>query len=156
MIKINRGITLIEIIIVISIIIMISVLVLPNLTRFKKDQSLRNTTEEIVSLLSKARNNTMASLNLNNYGVHFESSQVVLFAGSTYNSADPLNEIIMFDPLVKIPATGGINVGGGSNVVFERMTGNTSNNGTIILQLSADSTRQKIITISKVGLISTN
>jgi prepilin-type N-terminal cleavage/methylation domain-containing protein len=152
----RRGITLIEIIIVISIIGIISAITVPNLSNFHRQQELKNTTEDIFSLLNEARNNTISSKNSTTYGVHFLSDKAILFTGTTYNDSTE-NKQIDFDSAVRIPDVGGINLnGGGDDVVFARITGDTENYGTIIIQLVSDITVQKTININKIGIIGVN
>jgi hypothetical protein len=56
-----------------------------------------------------------------------------------------------------VPITGGINLaGGGSDIVFSRITGDTANNGTIVIQLTSDSSKQKTISINSLGIIGVN
>lgn len=151
----NRGISIIEIIIVIAIIGIISSIVMLNLSSFRNEQALRNTTMDIVSFLNKARQKTLSSLNSTNYSVHFETNKAVLFTGSVYSSLDTTNESLIFSPSVAIPTSGGINIGGGSDVTFERLTGDTIG-GTVVVKLISDPTKQKIITINKTGVTSSN
>lgn len=151
----NKGFTLIEILIVIAILGIISSIVILNLSQFRNEQLLKNTTLDVVSLLSKARQNTLSSVNSTNYGVHFDGNQAVLFTGSIYSSNNATNEPIVFDSKVIIPTPSGLNIGGGSDVIFERLTGETIG-GTIKIQLTSDSTKQKIITVGKIGNASSN
>jgi prepilin-type N-terminal cleavage/methylation domain-containing protein len=151
----NRGITIIETLIVIAIIGIISSIVFVNLSDFRNEQSLKNTTIDVVSLLNKARQKTLSSVNSTNYSVHFEMGSATLFTGATYNSLDPTNEVIYFNSSVNIPVQGGLNIGGGNDVTFERLTGDTIG-GTIIIRLVSDETQQKTITINKTGVISSN
>ena len=152
----NKGITLIEIIIVIVIISILSSIVLINLSKFRNEQALRNTVIDITSLLNKARQNTLSSINSTNYSIRFKQGRVILFTGSVYSSTDPNNEIIIFNPAVNISTTDGINIpGGGVDITFERLTGDTIG-GTIVVQLVSDSTKKRTINISKTGVISAN
>ncbi|HAE36977.1 MAG: General secretion pathway protein H [Candidatus Nomurabacteria bacterium GW2011_GWF2_35_66] len=151
----NKGITIIEILIVIAIIGIISAIIFVNLSDFRNEQSLKNTSIDIVSVLNKARQKTLSSVNSMNYSVHFETGSATLFTGTIYNSLDSSNEVISFDPSVNIPVSGGLNIGGGSDVTFERLTGDTIG-GTIIISLVSDSTQQKTVTINKTGVISSN
>lgn len=159
-IKNNKGITLIEIIIIIAIISIISSIVLFNLSLFRNEQALKNTTIDIVSILNTARENTLSSLNSTNYSVHFETDRVVLFTGSIYSASLSTNEVTIFSPSVIIPLTLGINIsGGGNNITFERLTGEVINgtiDSSIVIQLASDATQQKTITINKTGVISSN
>jgi len=155
-IKKNKGISIIEILIVISIIVIISAIAIPNLSKFHNQQALQNTTEDVISLLNEARNSTISSKNSNTYGIHFQSDKVILFAGASFTS-DPSNKQVDLDSSVTIPVAGGINLnGGGSDIVFARITGDTTEYGTIIIRLVKDATQQKIITISKIGVIGSN
>jgi len=150
----KRGFTLIEVLISISIIIIIASIATPNLIEFKRQQTLKNTTEDVLSLLNKARNNTIASKESKNYGIRFFSDKVILFRGLTYTESTD-NEVVNFDSFVTIPSVGGINLlGGGDEVVFSRLTGDVANYGTIRIELVNDSERKKIITISKIGIMS--
>ena len=152
----NKGISVIEILIVVSIISVISAIIIPSFSEFKNQQELKNTTEDILSLLNEARSDTVSSINSTTYGVHFEVNKVTLFTGSSF-SILPSNKEIDFDNTVTIPIIGGINLsGGGNDVVFNRIIGDTINDGTIILQLTNDVTSQKTITINKLGVISKN
>lgn len=152
----NKGISIIEIIIVISIIAIISAITIPNLSQFRNQQAIKNTAEDIISLLNEARNSTISSKNSNTYGIHFQSDRAILFTGSFFNE-DPSNKQIDFDSAITIPETGGINLnGGGDDIVFVRITGDTLNYGTIVIQLSSDITQQKVINISKIGVIGSN
>jgi prepilin-type N-terminal cleavage/methylation domain-containing protein len=155
-IKINKGISLIEILVVISILAIIVAIVVPNFSKFHNQQALLNTTEDVISLLNEARNNTISSKDSNTYGIHFETSKATLFAGTTYviNSS---NKQIIFDKAVSIPLSGGIILnGGGSDVVFDRLTGETTKYGTVIVRLISDASSQKTINISKLGVIGSN
>ena len=150
----NRGISVIEILIVIAVIGILVAIVVPNLTRFRNEQSLKNISADIVSLLNEARNNTISSVNSSQYGVYFESGRAVLFVGSTFTEPNSTNKELSFSSAVTIQSSGGISLnGGGSTVVFSRISGDTSNYGTITIQLVSDSSRQKIITIGKTGLV---
>ena len=74
--KTNNGITIIEILIAIAVISIISSIVVLNLSKFRNEQALKNTTIDIVSLLNKAKQNTLSSINSNSYGVHFETDKI--------------------------------------------------------------------------------
>lgn len=140
---------------VIAIVGIISSIVLLNLSQFRNEQLLKNTTLDVVSLLNKARQNTLSSFNSTNYGVHFDGDKAVLFTGSVYSSNSVTNEPIVFNNRVIIPIPSGLNIGGGGDVVFERLTGETIG-GTIKIQLTSNSTKHKIITIGKIGNASSN
>ena len=75
----------------------------------------------------------------------------------TFNNNDATNNVITLDSNITIPASGGINLNGaGSDVIFTRLTGDTTAYGTIIVRLASDATSQKTITINQTGSISSN
>jgi type IV fimbrial biogenesis protein FimT len=151
----NKGINLIELLAVISIITIIALVVTPNLSSFKKQQSLKNTTEDIVSLLNEARNSTISSKDSKAYGVHFQNDKAVFFVSPSYIDSVNNKEII-FDSSVEISTEDGINLNSGSDVIFSKITGDVQNNGTITIQVKNDSSKQKVINISPVGVIGVN
>ena len=148
----NKGITIFEVLIGIVIMISITSVVFYSLLNFRDEQALRNTEVEIVSMLNKARQNTLSSKNSTNYSVHFDSDKITLFSGSVYSDVNPSNESVMFNPPVTLAEVNGLNIGGGSDVIFDRLTGETLG-GTITIELSSDNTKQKTITIMKTGII---
>ena len=152
----NKGFTAIELIIAIFIIALLSAIIIPNLAKFHNGRVLQNTNEDIISLLNEARNDTISSKDSNIYGIHFQTDRAILFTGASYNVSSS-NKEIDFDSAVAIPASGGINLNGEiSDVVFDRITGETAGYGTIIIRLTSDATQQKTISISKIGIISSN
>ncbi len=154
----NKGINLIEILIFISIIGIITAIVVPNLSQFHKQQVLKNTAEDVISLLNEARNSTISSKNSTKYGVHFETDKAILFAGDTYIPSSS-NKQIDFDSSVLIPEEGGINLNNsGADITFTRITGDTGENeyGNIVIELKSDATKQKTITVNQIGIISSN
>lgn len=153
----QKGSTLVEVLVIIVIIGILVAIVTPSLSRFRGAQALRNTTDDIVSLLNKARTDTLSSYNSSQYSVHIESTRAVYFVGTTFTDGLSTNQQVTFDSSVTIPASGGINLnGGGSNISFTRLTGDTTAYGTIVIQLASDATTSKTVTISQTGLVSTN
>lgn len=154
--KYTRGFTILEILIVIAILgIMIGIIV-PSFSNFRNRQAVSNTTEDLVSFLNKARNNTLLSKNSNYYSIHLDTNHAVLFTGGVYDENDNTNEILDFDTLVSVPAGTVLINGGGSDISFDRLTGDTSDYGTIKVVLTEDVAINKTITINKLGIISAN
>ncbi len=154
---IKKGFTLIELLIVISILVVLSAVIFPSLSKFRNNRILNNTTADIVSLINTARNDTVASLNSKNYGIHITSTNITYFIGPSYTNGAVGNIVVTFDSAVNIPSSGGYSLnGGGSDILFTRLTGDTINYGTITIQLVSDVTNQKTITIFKTGSVSSN
>jgi len=143
--------TLIELLVVIAIIGIIgaTVVVLP--PRLQQSASIDASTENVVSALLEARTKTLASKDDYAYGVHVETAKIVVFKGASYSSSSPDNEITLLPADVSITAIA--LAGGGSDVLFNRLTGDTNQNGTITLRLVADTAHGRVISVTKTGLV---
>ena len=144
----QKGFTLIELLVVLAILLILFVIVLARFTLFGKQVNLDGTAQQIISALQLARSQTTASENESVYGVHFETGKYVLFKGSTYDATSTdnkeydLNSVGIYE----------INlVGGGNEVIFDRITGATSYSGNVKVRLTNDTSRTKTITINVSG-----
>lgn len=148
----NKGFSLIELLVIIVILFLLTIIVVPRLIDFQREQALKNTTENIISLLNQAKTDSLSSLNSSNYGVHFTTNSAIYFIGDIFNSSDLNNYQIDFDSGVAISE---LNLnGGGNDVIFPKLTGDPIGYGTITLYLTSVPDRQKIISISQTGSIS--
>ncbi|HEY4497968.1 MAG TPA: type II secretion system protein [Candidatus Paceibacterota bacterium] len=144
-----RGITLLEIIIVFGVLAIVATVLVGALVEFRSTSAVVGAKSEIIGMLRDARARTLASRNNTNYGLHFEETQAVLFEGNTYSALAPSNEIYRLYT-ARIAA---IVLGGVSDVVFERLSGAASVNGTIVLSATRDSSKTETITIFPTGLV---
>ena len=145
----KKGFTLIELMLAISIVTMISVLVLESLTKFRDRQLVEIGSENIMSLLAKARTDTLASLDDSEYGVHFEFDRMVLFKGGVFTEPSSDNTEVLFDlrvGLVDISLTGG-----GADVIFDRLTGGTSQYGVLTFGAFINASTTQKVTIFGTG-----
>jgi len=150
----NGGITVVELLISISILALILAVVLPQFSRMRSNQVLKNATIDIMSALHKAQSQTLASLNSSEYGVRFESDQVVIFSGTTFSAIAPDNEYInITGPATISNVTLNGSSGTAGDLYFTRLSGTPSKTGTISVYTPNLS---KIITISDSGAISLN
>lgn len=155
----NKGITLLEIIIVISIISILVALIIPNMSNFKNAQTLKNTTVDVISLLNKAKLDSNSFLDSSVYSVYFTTDRVVYFKGTIYSPSNPTNQVILLNSSVTIPASDGIkltNSISANTVTFPQLTEDVSGYGSIIIRMTSDVTRQKTISINKLGSIGSN
>lgn len=151
----NKGFTLMEVLIVIGVIALLGAIIFPSLSRFRNEQSLQNTSVNIVNYLNLARSNSLSSLDGINYGIHFDSDDMVYFVGDTYDGNALTNQIIPFSTGVILDMTNGLNLNNGSsNVIFPRLRGEVSGYGTITIELSSDPSNKKSIKVDKLGSIS--
>ena len=141
-----------EIMIAIAILGTLAIITISAFSPFRKGTDLDTATEKTLGLLLEARARTLSSENATQYGIHFESSRIVLFTGSTYISSDPLNEETLLPSTVTVS---GISLaGGGDDIVFSRLTGEITAYGTITLSLTSDATQTRQISILSTGLSS--
>ncbi len=147
----NKGITLMEILVIIAILLLLLAIVISNFSQNKNNQILKNSVGDVVSALNKASSQTLSSLNSDKYGVHFASDRVIIFSGDTFNSGASSNEII----LISSPATiSNISLtGGATDVYFNKLTNKPSVTGTVTISVSSLSST---ITIGAAGTINSN
>jgi prepilin-type N-terminal cleavage/methylation domain-containing protein len=147
----NRGFTLMEILGVIAVMTILMTIVLTSFSTLNKNQALDKTARYVASIIEEARGNTLFSKNDSQYGVKFSASSVTLFKGATYSSSSPDNVVYELNPLVTIS---NISLsGGGSEMVFDRLTGNTTQTGTITLNLNSGTTTKAYVSFSKTGIV---
>lgn len=147
----ENAFTLIEIVIVIAIMFLLVVGLTAAFTSFTKGNALSGAALNALSLLEKARSQTLASIGDTQYGVHFDASSMTLFAGS-YNQNAAGNVVFPYDSRVTMS---NISLSGaGSEVTFKRLSGTTDQSGTITFSLPKSPTvPAKVITVSNSGLV---
>lgn len=147
----GRGFSIAEIIVVVAVVCILAVIVVVPLSSFRENQQLANTVEETVSAINLARSKTLSSENFSQYGVHFETAKTVIFKGTVYSESDPANIIFDIPSLVEISSIS--LYGGDPNLVFERITGKTSDYGTVVLRIKNNPSRTKTIEIKSTGAV---
>lgn len=150
----QKGITAVEILIVAAVIGILALVTLPQFSKIKENQVLKNTIGDITSTLHNAQSQSLASVNSSEYGVHFQADQIIIFSGKTFSPEAGSNKIInVISPAsISNVTLNGVSASSG-DLYFERLSGVPSKTGTItIFSPSA----LKIITISATGAISIN
>ena len=150
----KKGITILELLIVLAILGLFIALTLFQFSKFREQQVLKSSVNDTLSSISKARSQTLSSLNSFVYGIHFESDKVIIFKGTVFNNNDPLNEIInIISPATISNVTlGGIS-GTSGEMYFNRLYGVPSKTGMVTISIPSSS---KVITISATGSASIN
>ncbi|KPJ57514.1 hypothetical protein AMJ49_00030 [Parcubacteria bacterium DG_74_2] len=154
----NRSFTLIELLVIIGIFIVLIAITIPNFRFFEKELDLNNSAEEIINTLRLAQNKTLASELFSQWGVYFETStqphQYTLFQGESFATrATSSDEIHQLPGLIEIYE---IDLWGGNEVVFEKVTGfasSTSQFGKISTRVKTDPSKNRIIYIENSGLV---
>lgn len=148
-IKMNRGVTLIELVVVFGAIAILATITFSALAPLRDATTLNSVAEQGISLLNEARSKTLSSLAGSQYGVHFETTKMVLFRGTAYNSFDPENSVVTIPVAVTISSVA-LN-GGGVDVLFKRLTGSTDTHGSITFRLTNNPAKTRIINITAAG-----
>lgn len=145
------GLTIIEIIIVISVGIMLTALSFQVFNVFIKRQALDKDAQQIASQIKEARSATLASRDDSAYGIHITATRTVMFKGVTFAESDPNNRDFVLNGRVQITT---INLNGsGVDILFDRLTGATSQYGSITLSLVSSTTITKTISIGGTGIV---
>ncbi len=140
-----------EIVGVVAIMTILMTIVLTSFSTLNKNQALDKSAKYIASIIEEARGNTLFSKNDSQYGIKFESSKVTMFKGASYSPSSPDNVVYDLNSLVTIS---NISLsGGGSEMVFDRLTGNTTQTGTITVSLNSSSTTKAYVMFSKTGIV---
>jgi len=147
----SRAVTIVEVLTVVTVAVGVFLIVFYSFSSFNKTASVNAAVQITLSVIEEARTKTLASEGGSVYGVHFNSSEVALFKGGTYNISDPENETKKFSSAVTISGT--TLQGGGSDIVFDRLTGKTSQYGTITFS-STDGVTTRTIIIEATGIAS--
>jgi len=154
--KNKAGFTIFELIVVIAIIMLIGAIAVPNFVSFKKSSDLNNNVQEFENVLETAQNKAISSDSGSQYGVYINTTsspnQYTLFKGESFDLRDPSADQNYF--LQDSMEFYGINLGGGSEIIFERLTGATAQTGNITIRFKLDTVANKTIYITSSGTVS--
>lgn len=145
----DSGFTIIELLISFAIISVIAAITIVSYGALKSRADLNGNAQNIISILNVARSKTTASEGPSQWGAHFETSLFALFKGATYNVSDSYTKIYNLPSSLEL-----VNIslyGGGANVVFDRITGQTQNDGSITLRKISEPSSLVNITIEQSG-----
>jgi len=145
-----KGFTLVEILIVLAIAVILFTIILTGFANLRESSDLTLAVDEAISFLQEARAKTLSSEGASVYGVHFETSQFVLFAGDTYDLSASSNKIRALPSTIEISI---IDLEGvGDDALFKRLTGETDNDGTIKFRQTSNPSTLKTIEVLPTGL----
>ena len=153
--KFERGLAFPEILIVIAILGALAALIFSIGGAFGGKTALANNAQEIINDLRLAKEMTIASDREASWGIYFSMDapdQYTLFKGVSYAARD-----VSFDQVHNL--SGKIEIssisltGGGQEVVFDRITGQTLQGGTVSLRLKSDLAQVATIRVESSGKI---
>ncbi len=150
----RAGFTIVELLMGMVILVLVSGIVWVSFRGYNRRQVLEGAAQTVVAMLNDARARTVNGRGAEQHGVHIEDTSVVLFVGASYSPSSATNETVLLDTQT-IVADISLS-GGGSEVIFEKLTGETAHNGTLTIELVSDPTQQRTVTIQNTGLISYN
>jgi len=147
----QTGFTLIEILISIAIIGILSVVIFASINMFRNRQIIKNATIEVTQAIEEAKVKTITSYNDEIYGVHFGESDISIFTGETYDAEDPDTIVLFADDSISFNLSLSDD---GENIVFKRLTGETDDTGSILIELVSNSDYNQTINIDETGGVS--
>lgn len=150
----TNAFTLIELMVVIAISVLLVLVTISFFSSFRNSQVLQGETSQALSMLNKAQAYTLNSKGDSAYGVRVNGDQLILFQGLVFSSSSPSNEAYVLNTAVAIAST--TLSGGGTDIVFDRLTGDTSNNGSFAVYLKSDVAQKNFISVSKTGATAQN
>ena len=150
----NKGFTLIEILVALALLAIVSAITMASFSNLNKTNALDSSVANIVSILDEARSKTLASQNSEQYGVHLEQNQVISFIGNSYNSGDSDNVVFTINKLVEISDIS--LTSGGNDIIFDRLTGQVDQNGSLVVRLKSDNAVSTTVTVFGTGIIEVN
>jgi prepilin-type N-terminal cleavage/methylation domain-containing protein len=149
----QKGFSLLELVIVISIGIILTSISITTFYSVSDQQALEKDVDYTISLIEKARLQTVNAKSNSQFGVRLASSSVTLFQGATYVAGSSTNNVFNLSPKVEISE---INLSGNrQNMVFELITGKSNATGTIKFRLKANQSASTTVVLYKTGLVET-
>ncbi|MEX2013760.1 MAG: prepilin-type N-terminal cleavage/methylation domain-containing protein [Parcubacteria group bacterium] len=149
-----KGFTIIEILVALAILGLVIVVTTSSFSRLNSSQALEKSASLITSTLSQARSISLSSKDNSQYGVHFSLTELVIFKGDDYVPLASDNIRVALNPAVEIREVA--LSGGGSNVIFWRLSGKAASSGTVTVSLVSDPSLTKTISIYETGLSEIN
>lgn len=147
---VHRGFTLIELLVTFSVLIIIVAITLQSFASYARTQQFKRFVDEVGYSLTAAREQTLASKDDTVYGVYIGTSTVELFSGTTPVPGAASNEVLSFEDTL-YSATSSLSTGEWF-IRFERLTGEASATGTIILS-SPTLGQTATVTVHQSGLV---
>ena len=142
--KLNKGFTLLELLLSIAIIGLLAGLSLPVYRTLMQKNDLDIATTTIALSLRRAQVLSQAVDGDTTWGVNTQNNNIVIFKGTSYATRDAT-----FDETFDVPTNVGLS--GSTEIVFAKFTGLPQTTGTINLSTANDS---RSVTINDKGTVS--
>ena len=140
----QRGFTLIEVIISVAIIVLVGATLLFAFAQLERSTALNRSSDGALVFFRLARERTIAAEDNAQWGVNVAADQMRLFTGASF-SGDAEDTFTLPNSVTAAASL----VGGGPDVVFDRIDGATATSGTVTL--TGPGGGQRILTIFASG-----
>lgn len=147
----KNGFTLYETLLVIALFSVFLVFGIVSFSSLRVGVTVDEGLFRLMSDLDHVRGKTLFSQYEQQYGIHFETDKYVLFQGSVYNPSLTTNKTVVIDEKLELYAI--TLTGGGSDVVFQRVTGATTTSGTVSIRDKKFPNSNATVVISPSGAV---
>lgn len=132
----EKAFSLVEMLVVISIVSLVAIIPLVALQPSRDEFSLESGHSIVLQTLEKARNDAMAGVANLKHGVHIEQTAMTIFSGDTYTG---IGTVIPLPPNVQTDQSG-------TDIIFDRVTGDTTSDFTVTVSHTSGNTRSINVT----------
>ena len=146
----NFGFSLIEMIAVVAIGAVLVAIIVVSFSSFRNSKTVDISANQVLSVINEARVKSVSSEDYSRFGVRFEANRVALFKGDVFTEPNSSNIETFLSPLAEISDIS-LN-GGGADIVFQKLTGKTGNNGSLRVRLKSDNGKYKTISVKSTGI----
>lgn len=145
-----QGFTLLEIIISVGVLTLISGLALVSFINSRNVREVATSGQDVISVLRLAQSKSIGGEDNSAWGIHLEQGQAVLFRGTSYIGATFTQS---FPLSARLEIANIALIGGGSDVVFKRITGRTDNSGSFEVRVRSATTISFSVSIDGSGKV---
>ncbi len=143
-----------EILVAVSIVAICVTIVTLSFSKINENKALDSSVSLIASIIDEARSLTLSGKDASQYGVYLGEGETTLFRGAIYSSSNPENIIT---PLHSLTEISNVNLtGGGRVIVFQRLSGATTQSGTIEIRLKSSPSITRTISVNLNGIAEEN
>lgn len=147
----QRGFTLIEIILVTALTAMLVLAAVPFFQSFSASHQIDANTQDVINVLRRAQSAAMEGKGDGKYGVHFTTgpgASFIFFKGDSYAARDA-----SYDDAYTLPQSISlaVNLGGPADIIFSKLNGIPDVSGTVAL--SNNNGEVNVLNINQTGRI---
>jgi len=156
-VKRKNGFSIIEFLAVFAILLIIFVISATVFITLQGKSNLDNNNQQMIGLLRLARQKTLSSESASRYGVYFDDTvspnQYTLFKGSSFTLRDPaFDDVHNLSKNIEIYE---IDLSGGKEVIFSRITGEAFPSGNLKTRITESPSETAVVYIDNSGRVDT-